>query len=244
MVDNVLGGLPASFETKCRLAFHSLLCHELFHFATDYMVGQWEMIWHKAVWTSMRAQREKLGLRYLEREEKLANAYMLRRLRGAARATKAKGAVEAMRSFVAQQPSGYRDGGQIRDSQWDEELALLTYEYLFSVDDNLRQRPLVSEFPIEFSVLYPIRPRIDWRFCPIHLIHDEHRLEVPKIYLDLLTSIGKLESPLRPLRQLSQLPAEAQRKWDKFKRLSSAAITPGMRPKMEAVGRRRLGFQD
>ena len=85
IVQNVLGKLSANFENKCRLAFHSLLSHELFHFATDYMVAQCEMIWEKAVWTSMLQLKQKSGLRYLEREEKLANAYMLQRLRSASR---------------------------------------------------------------------------------------------------------------------------------------------------------------
>jgi hypothetical protein len=245
LVENVLGGLPASFETKCRLAFHSLLSHELFHFATDYMVAQWEMIWNQAIWTNMRAQREKHGQRYLEREEKLANAYMLRRLRGAARATKIEGTILAMRCFVAQQPSGYCDGGKVRDYQWDSELRLLAYEYFLSVDEYLTSyRPLISEFPIEFSVLYPIGPRIDWRYCPIHLVHDEHRLEIPKFYLDLFTSVGKLEEPASFRRQLSQLPAEAQKRWDKFKRLSSTAITPGMRlKKWKPLGENAYAFR-
>jgi len=54
---------------------------------------------------------------------------------------------------------------------------------------------LILEFPMEFSALYPLKPQIDWRYCPIHFVHDEHRLEIPKIYLDLFTSIRKLEEP-------------------------------------------------
>ena len=232
MVEKVLGKLSVSFEIKCRLAFHSLLCHELFHFATDYMVAQAEMIWREAIWVSMRERKQKHGLRYWEREEKLANAYMLRRLRGAVRTTRAKGAIETMYRFVASQPPGYRDGRQVRSWQWDEELKQLAHDYFFSGNGYLIDYPpLILEFPIEFSALYPLIPRIDWRYCPIHLIHDEHRLEIPKIYLDLFTNIESLEETATFLRLLNQLPAQTQRKWVKFKRQSSIAITPGMRPK-------------
>jgi hypothetical protein len=238
MVEKVFGKLSASFEIKCRLAFHSLLSHELFHFATDYMVAQWEMIWHEAAWVGMRERKEKRGLRYWEREEKLANAYMLRRLRGAARATRAKGTMETMRHFVLQQPSGYRDGGQVRDHQWDEELKLLANDYFFYENGHM------FDFPIDYSAFYPLSPRIDWRYCPIHLIHDEHRLEIPKIYLDLFTSIESLEETATFLRLLNQLPAQTQRKWGKFKRQSSIAITPGMRPKKwKALGEGAWAFR-
>ena len=241
MVEKVLGDLSASFEIKCRLAFHSLLSHELFHFAADYMVAQAEMIWREAIWVSMRERKQKHELRYWEREEKLANAYMLRRLR----ATKAKGMIEVMRRFVASQPPGYRDGGQVRFWQWDEELKQLAYDYFFSGNANLIDYPpLILEFPIEFSPLYPLIPRIGWRYCPIHLIHDEHRLEIPKIYLDLFTNIESLEETATFLRLLNQLPAQTQRKWGKFKRQSSIAITPGMRPKKwKALGEGAWAFR-
>ena len=238
MVQNVLGELSTSFEIKCRLAFNCLLSHELFHFATDYMVAQWEMVWHEAAWVGMKERKEKSGLRYWEREEKLANAYMLRRLRGAVRATRTKGAMEAMRHFVSQQPSGYRDGGQVRDYQWEEELKLLANDYFFYENGHM------FDFPIEFSVFYPLIPRIDWRYCPIHLIHDEHRLEIPKIYLDLFTCIEKLEETAAFVRRLNQLPEQTRRKWHKFKRQSYIAITPGMRPKKwKALGEDAWAFR-
>lgn len=215
MVQNAFNGLDASPAIKCKLAFHSILNHELFHFATDYAVSQLEMIWSDALWVPAREEIRGNEPHYLEIEEKLANAYMLGHLRSA---PKAKGKTEALRQFVSKQPPGYRDGINVRSSQWDYELGLLVNAY-FPIPD----------FAIDWSVLYPLSPRVDWRYCPIHVIHDERRLNISDIHVNLFAKIENIEESGSFQRQLNRLPVQIQKKWGKFKDKSSVLLTPGMR---------------
>lgn len=227
MVTRVFHRVEGSLETKCRLAFYTLLEHELFHFATDYMVAQWEMIWHDVIWAAMRARTKQQATGYWEREEKLANAYMLRRLRFVARSGKAKGLLKEIKAFTAQQPPGYCDGERVRTNEWDEELKFLAKDYMTSAKFHNEVHDIFLSH-IDFTAFFPLTPRIDWRYCPIHLIHDEHRLVIPKINVDLFASLTGLEEAPSFLRLLHRLPDQTQRKWGKFKRLSSSAVTRGM----------------
>jgi hypothetical protein len=233
MVNNCFPALPARLETKRHLAFHSLLSHELFHFATDYMVAQFEMIWRESIWIGMREQLKKRKPRYWEREEKLANAYMLRSLRMMGPDMNVKGKLGAMRSFFADQPSGYREGGKVRSWQWDEELKQLAHDYFFSSDSVFlgEADPLRLEFPIDFSALYPLNPRIDWRYCTIHVLNDQGGSGLPKIYLNPFTRIQNIVETDSFLRELRQLPKQIQKKWYKFKRLASTELSSNNRPK-------------
>jgi hypothetical protein len=107
----------------------------------------------------------------------------------------------------------------------------LAHDYFFSGNEHLIDYPqLILEFPMEFSALYPLKPQIDWRYClSISFTMNIGWKSRRSIWISSQAS-ENWKSPLR-FNGMSQLPAETQRKWDKFKRLSSAAITPGMRPK-------------
>jgi hypothetical protein len=223
MVDEVFKGLTTTLEVKCQLAVHSILNHELFHFAADYMVAQLEMMGNEPAWLPMKVKLRNEEPHYLEREEKLANFYMLRHLRSGKSIRDVKGVAAALRRFVRKQPSGYRDGAGVRQAQLDSELALLANDYFGF------ECVTLSDFPIEWSVLYPLRPRVDWRYCPIHVIHDEHRLNIPSIYVNLFTKIENLRESAQFKQLLKDLPKQIQLKWEKkFKRAPLIDVTPGM----------------
>jgi hypothetical protein len=38
---------------------------------------------------------------------------------------------------------------------------------------------------IDLANLYPVWPTIDWRYCPIHILQDEVRFNIPSIELGL-----------------------------------------------------------
>lgn len=70
-------GIP--IERKLQVAFRLLHEHELFHFATDYMVAQWEILLDVPCWAMLMEQKRATAA-YIKEEEKLANAHMLRQL--------------------------------------------------------------------------------------------------------------------------------------------------------------------
>jgi hypothetical protein len=157
-------------------------CHtptRTFHFATDYMVAQWEILFEEAGWVRTDDRSRATFPGYLSQEEKLANAYMLKAFRAGKPALKIKGKTEALRKFTLEQPEGYRDGSLVKSADWDRELRLLSREFLNDMGLGEHYH-LWGEPPgFDFASLYPIHPKVDWRYCPIHLIRDDHRLMIP-----------------------------------------------------------------
>ncbi|MBI4699157.1 MAG: hypothetical protein HY758_09730 [Nitrospirae bacterium] len=79
LYDNYLINLEGDINSKLGIAFQILHKHELFHFSVDYMSSQWEMITSKPCHKPARSLKDS-SLGYILLEEKLANAYMLRKL--------------------------------------------------------------------------------------------------------------------------------------------------------------------
>src|SRR5262249_4139418 len=95
----------APFWRKFQIAAAILHQHELFHFATDYMVAQWEVLLSAPMWALTMEQRRDKGI-YLAEEEKLANAHMLRQLGPKLSQLEHDAVLQATR----RQPPGYSDG--------------------------------------------------------------------------------------------------------------------------------------
>ena len=100
--------LEADAETRLRIAFRAIHQHELFHFATDYMSAQWELITGQPCHKPARVLRDdKAGYNILE--EALANANMLRSCQRGGSKLRVRGRAAALHGFTALQPKGYRD---------------------------------------------------------------------------------------------------------------------------------------
>lgn len=161
---------------KIQLAFRTILDHELFHFATDYAIGQAELAQAAAWWAPFKDGRRPT----YPLEEKLANAYMLRRGRAGPRVLQVRGKQEALRCFTKQQPKGYEDGWKIGRNDWPDELAKLAAQYgaLWAADHDPEGMLFGSAY--DWEALFPIRPMVDGRHCPIHLVDDSQRYELPE----------------------------------------------------------------
>ena len=108
-----LGNLPIERERRFQLAWSALMLHEKMHFAVDYACAWFELMLRAPIRrefmdrfnsqpplaAAMRSEA------YLEVEETLANAYMLRELTR----TSPRQIVRAVEEFVKKQPAGYRE---------------------------------------------------------------------------------------------------------------------------------------
>ena len=129
LIKHAFAGLSAPLATTSRLAFHAILNHELFHFATDYAVAQSELE-HQEPWYVPAKKAFRAGSPgYCVEEEKLANAYMLSAFRSMKPALRVRGKQAALREFVKTQPEGYRDGWRVGRQDWDRALADLALRY-------------------------------------------------------------------------------------------------------------------
>lgn len=221
--------LPVDTETKCRLAFHAILQHELFHFATDYAIAQAELAQQQAWWVPAKHNRFARSAGYLEQEEKLANAWMLKSFRTALPQFRVRGKQEALKKFVRQQPVGYRDGILVRGhSDWIEELHQLAYHYAEDAGVEAENPGLWGELGFSWAALYPIWPRIDWRYCPIHLIDDSERYGITSGWLTFFSFARNVDEHPSFLKSLAKLTPAVQDAWATLKRRLQGGITPGM----------------
>jgi hypothetical protein len=190
LIKNALLKLTTTFDTKVHLAFHAILNHELFHFGTDYTVAQAELIHQEPWWVPAKAAFKRGTPDYCVIEEQLANAYMLKAFRTMKPALRIRGKQGALREFTKKQPEGYRDGWRIRSQDWDGCLTTLAEEYGRRSTKGATN-PLLWERGLGFDWAgqFPRRPRIDWRYCPIHLVNDGARLGIPPGFLSFFSRI-------------------------------------------------------
>jgi hypothetical protein len=227
MVAHVFNDLPVDLDTKMRLAFQAILQHELFHFATDIAVSQTEMTQQKAWWWPAKQRRIDDGLIYLEQEEKMANAWMLKAFRTALPGFRALGKQEALKNFVRYQPAGYRDALAVRsDSDWKAGLYDLIFCYADDaecLDDNNSLWGYGFNWPAQF----PIQPRIDWRQCPIHLEDDSKRFGIPPGWLTFFSALADIEETDDFVKQLRKLSPTVQRAWSNTRERVRYGLTSG-----------------
>lgn len=202
-------GLP--LERKLQLAFRLLHEHELFHFATDYMVAQWEIVIGSPCWRVLMEQKRAMGT-YVEQEEKLANAYMLRRLAAWLSAVQYR-AVEAA---TLRQPPGYSEGANcVVEEAFRGGLGELTKLYLGP--QALRLALNVSTSVVALENFYPLWPALDASRCPVHLIDDARGLALPPIDVTIIDRIPHIEETEPFKKALLGLPRDIQKRWQKKK---------------------------
>jgi hypothetical protein len=205
-----LDNLGLSIKRKLEITFHAVLRHELFHFAVDCMVANWELTLGIPVyWTGKTRLRNAAG--YIELEEALANAYMLRGLRYPVRIlADSRGALQAMIDFCVRQPSGYSEGPLLAISRNSYATGCRKLSASF-------QDARVLPDGLDTLIFYPDIIRIDWRRCPI-IVHDRlGLLESLGIGISLFDAIPTIVESPTFVRGLRKLDTRIQRKWQRRK---------------------------
>lgn len=211
---------------KLRLAFRAILDHELFHFATDYAIAQTELAQGSAWWVPYNKACSQTTSPPYPIEEKLANAYILRRFRSGPRALRVRGGQPAMRRFTQQQPEGYRDAYQVQPRDWAGELTKLAREYAGRWAADHDSEGLFGG-AYDWEAQFPIWPAVDWRFCPIHLVDDSRRYGLPEEWLDAFARLERVVESDAFRKQLARLSVQLQGAWQRVKRKLETGITSG-----------------
>jgi hypothetical protein len=148
-------------ERKLQVAYRLLHEHELFHFSTDYMVAQWEILLAVPCWAVLLEQKRATGT-YIEEEEKLANAFMLRRLLPQLSAAQ----YNAIEAATLRQPPGYSDWPKcVAENAFHAGLGELAKLYLGP--QALRLPLNVSTGVVAIESFYPFWPTLDTSRCPV-----------------------------------------------------------------------------
>ncbi|MDB4562854.1 hypothetical protein N9113_04460, partial [Akkermansiaceae bacterium] len=161
-------------------------------------------------------------------EEELANAYMLSAFRSMKPALRIKGKQDALKSFVSKQPYGYRDALEIRPVHWDsclENLALRFGES--STKGGAHPSLWQPDHGYDWPARFPIRPKIDWRYCPIHLVDDSERIGLPPEWLSYFSRIPEITETEDFRKKFKKLTPPIQRAWERTKGKLGVGITTG-----------------
>ncbi|MGH7156036.1 MAG: hypothetical protein ACREF3_19080, partial [Acetobacteraceae bacterium] len=161
-----LSGLKLPLAQRLKLAFHAICRHELYHFAVDCMAANWELaVGTEVYWKAKHRYRNSDG--YIEVEEALANAYMLRGFRHPSRElANSGGASPALRKYCSLQPAGYRDGPHYADSRRNYVNGCRELSARFQHVSATRLKWTVPG-AFDALLLYADPIRIDWTRCPI-----------------------------------------------------------------------------
>lgn len=214
---DVFQKLQCDLLKKVRLAFRVLHQHELFHFAADYMASQLELITRKPCYV-LSKPKLKNDDGFILWEESLANATMLRSVRFAPRNIKIKGAYAQMLKFVKKQPKGYRDAPDyVLNGPYVELAEKLASDYSAYIPNHCGVDPKTCTL----WPLYGAHPHIDWKRCPVHLIHDEARFALPNWIVEYFGSISICTETTRFQKGLQRLGRQAGNRWLKTQQLLS-----------------------
>jgi hypothetical protein len=211
-----LSGLKVPLERRLELAFRAILRHELYHFSVDCMAAIWELaIGAEVYWRARHKHRNADG--YIELEEALANAYMLRGFRHPPRALAGSGASAALKNYCRGQPAGYRDGPYYAPSRHRyvggcRELSTQFHDASASGE----KRAVPQAF--DALLLYADPIRIDWRRCPI-IVGDRYGLlKSLGIQASFFSAITRLVETPAFLREFAKLDPRLQKLWKDRKR--------------------------
>lgn len=174
--------LPIDFWTQFKLAFRAIHQHELFHFGIDYMSAQWEAITSTACWLPAKNLLKDPKLGYNLLEEELANTQMLYSFRWANKPLNIRGKTAAMKRFVKKSKPGYRNAlKNTRIADFERKCTILASDHICCIPE------YDYKYLDAINVLdsFPRFPRLDWRYCPIHIVHDEKRFNLPTVWFDL-----------------------------------------------------------
>jgi len=155
----------------------------------------------------MQRRREK-GLPYIELEESLANAYMLR----CVSVRWNKPTLKAVEKFTSRQPSGYNNAsGYVEKERFDTGLAELAKTY---VGIHAAERGLNVFSPcFDYASVFPVYPSIPGSRCPVHIIKDLARWNLPEISVRFLKCILEIVETDVFRKLFSQMPQHVQKRW-------------------------------
>uniref|UniRef100_A1UB30 Uncharacterized protein n=1 Tax=Mycobacterium sp. (strain KMS) TaxID=189918 RepID=A1UB30_MYCSK len=209
LVLHALQGVQLTVERRIELAFHAILRHELFHFEADCMTANWELATGVEVYWKSRGLRNNNG--YIEQEEGLANAYMLRGFKHPTRLlANSAGTYSALKRFCEHQPPGYDYGpdfartrtSYLRECNWLSD----TYHQASSATWH-------APDALDTVIFYPNPVRIDWTRCPIILDDPVDLLQRLGIGVSLFRAVEDVLETPKFRSALSKLDSQLQKLW-------------------------------
>jgi hypothetical protein len=210
---------------KLQYASHALLRHESFHFAAECMAANWELATGTACYIKAQEKlRSSAG--YIEEEEALANAYMIRGFRWVNAVTLGSQATPSLKAYCERQPRGYNRGKHyVPTSRYEAGCQKLAFAY----HECMNVDWLAPRDSFDSLGLYPNASRIDWRRCPVILADEGQVFATLGIVARFIDSIMAISETDNFNVQLRRLGPDYKYKWDKTKiKLAQSTRIPSL----------------
>jgi hypothetical protein len=211
-----LSRLKVPLARRLELAFHAILRHEIFHFAVDCMAANWELVIGAEVyWKAKHCHRN--ANQYIELEEALANAYMLRGFRHPVRAlANSPGASTALRRYCHRQPAGYCDGPRYAASRLSYVSGCRELSARFQHASANAGKWSVPE-ALDSLLLYADPIRIDGTRCPIVVSDRFGLIKLLGIRASFFRTVMGVVETAEFLRALAKLGSRFEKLWERRK---------------------------
>ena len=205
------------------------MSHEIVHFAVDYACAFFEILYHVAIRrafvdrmeTSFRQDLFSAQSNYLEIEETLANANVLREVAARVRPDIAN----CLREFIRLQPLGYKDG---EIAETDKGFSIATAEtlrsYLTVWSSGWNIDP--GNPALDLSRLLPLGSE-GFKTCPVWVINDLDTVGLQRDAVRQIICVKPIEETKRFLKSLRGLHADHQKAWHRLKQRLGEEIPNG-----------------
>jgi hypothetical protein len=217
---------------KYQIVLDILLNHERFHFCADYAQTQLELF--LGMPCRYLFQNQLKAGEYLEIEEALANAYMLRELKQIAKGN----SFEKIKNFVLAQPAGYKDAipyfNDFELYQHGLEEVVKSYVGLPALDRN----PIFPISCFDWHSHFFDTESTSWNECPVHILHDDKRLGLPILTAKFLTCIPNIIETKKFSKMFVKLAGQYQEAWLE-KKLDLASNPPNPKQFEALKGKKR-----
>lgn len=200
----------------------ALMRHEAFHFEAEQMVSNLEMITREPLYIRAKEILKEAADGIHEKEEALANAYMLRGFRYPSRTLSGSGISSYLKSFTLRMPRGYRDAIEcFEEPSWSSWRTELSYEYC----DNAFPQSEIGI--VDLALLYPSIGPIDTRKCPV-IFDDNDGLFSKLGIVPFIDSIPQVEESEKFKKQLSKIKCERiEKEWLRTKTKLAVDVQQG-----------------
>ena len=178
------------------------------------MASQWELSIGAACYWPARTNLLDRSLGFIEVEEKLANAYMLRGFRHQTDATRCPGALNLLRQYTNLQPSGYKHGQFFLDRpRFYELMSDVAHDYVLSISA-AQYRP--RSRGLDFLSNYP--DTFDTRYCPVILVSDGEARLLNSLAIRFIPRIEEVTETPPFQKMLASMSQDVKRAWPQTKK--------------------------
>ena len=204
---NVFQRVNRPATEKIALSLSLVLAHERFHFAADCCVAQMELFSRKPLYWPVARSTSRTALR--DHEEEVANAHMVRIMRGQG-GRLPPGAYRDILDFVRMQSGGYQRGEKTARSRFVFENRMLDLAQGWWLAGWGKE----ANYGVELNNLFPVTRPFDLRRCPVHIIHDERRFGLEDLAVHLIQVIPAVAMTSKFTEDLDHLGKPVKRRWE------------------------------